>query len=180
MIDRETEGNPFFVEEVYLHLVESGVLLDEHGGVRADLRLDEVSVPDSIRLVLRQRLGHLNASTCEVLVAAAVSGRVFASELVGEVAEAGLDQLVDAFDEAERARLITPGKTAGELIFGHELIRQTLLSGVSAGKREQLHLRTAEAISRLYSDDLEAHAGELAYHLSHAGRSGIGPAWFTT
>ena len=27
------------------------------------------------------------------------------------------------------------------------------------------------AISRLYSDDLEAHAGELAYHLSHAGRS---------
>ena len=31
LIDRETEGNPFFVEEVYLHLVESGVLLDEHG-----------------------------------------------------------------------------------------------------------------------------------------------------
>src|SRR4029450_11522955 len=28
LIDRETEGNPFFVEEVYLHLVESGVLLD--------------------------------------------------------------------------------------------------------------------------------------------------------
>ena len=28
VIDRETEGNPFFVEEVYLHLVESGVLLD--------------------------------------------------------------------------------------------------------------------------------------------------------
>ncbi|HEX5906998.1 MAG TPA: AAA family ATPase, partial [Propionibacteriaceae bacterium] len=27
MISRETEGNPFFVEEVYLHLVESGVLL---------------------------------------------------------------------------------------------------------------------------------------------------------
>ncbi len=38
VIDRETEGNPFFVEEVYLHLVESGVLLDEHGRVRADLR----------------------------------------------------------------------------------------------------------------------------------------------
>ncbi len=53
---RETEGNPFFVEEVYLHLVESGVLLDEHGGLRSDLRLDEVSVPESIRLVIGQRL----------------------------------------------------------------------------------------------------------------------------
>ncbi|MGH3337972.1 MAG: ATP-binding protein, partial [Propionibacteriaceae bacterium] len=56
MIDRETDGNPFFVEEVYLHLVESGVLLDDHGRVRPDLRLDEVSVPESIRLVLGQRL----------------------------------------------------------------------------------------------------------------------------
>ena len=91
VIDRETEGNPFFVEEVYLHLVESGVLLDEHGRVRPDLRLDEVSVPESIRLVLGQRLGRLTASTREVLVAAAVSGRVFASELVGEVAGAGQD-----------------------------------------------------------------------------------------
>ncbi len=172
VIDRETEGNPFFVEEVYLHLVESGVLLDEHGRMRADLQLDEVSVPESIRLVLGQRLGRLATSTREVLIAAAVSGRVFASELVGEVAEAGPDQLVDAFDEAERARLITSGKTAGELMFSHELIRQTLLSGVSATKRERLHLQAATAISRLYSDDLEGHAGELAYHLSHAGRSG--------
>jgi class 3 adenylate cyclase/tetratricopeptide (TPR) repeat protein len=171
LIDHETEGNPFFVEEVYLHLVESGVLLDEHGGVRADLVLDEISVPESIRLVLRQRLGHLNASTREVLVAAAVWGRVFSSELVGEVAGASEDALVEAFDEAERARLISPGNAAGELMFTHELIRQTLLSGVSAVKRERLHSQTAQAVSRLYSDDLEAHAGDLAYHLSRAGRS---------
>ena len=47
------------MEEVYLHLVESGVLLDAHGRVRADLQVDEVSVPESIRLVLGQRLGRL-------------------------------------------------------------------------------------------------------------------------
>jgi class 3 adenylate cyclase/tetratricopeptide (TPR) repeat protein len=172
VIDRETEGNPFFVEEVYLHLVESGVLFDAHGRMRADLQVDEVSVPESIRVVLGQRLRRLAESTREVLVAAAVSGRAFASELVGEVAEAGPDQLVDAFDEAERARLIAPGKTAGELMFSHELIRQTLLSDVSTIKRERLHLQAATAISHLYSDDLDTRAGELAYHLSHAGRSG--------
>jgi predicted ATPase len=110
LIDRETEGNPFFVEEVYLHLVESGVLLDEHGGVRADLQLDEVSVPESIRLVVGQRLDRLAASTREVLAAAAVSGRVFASEIVGEIAGVGKDTLAEAFDEAERSRLISPGK----------------------------------------------------------------------
>ena len=154
------------------------MLLDEHG-LRRDLRLDEVSVPESIRLVLGQRLGRLASSTREVLVAAAVSGRVFASELVGG-GRRWPDQLVDAFDEAERARLITSGTTAGELMFSHELIRQTLLSGVSAIERERLHQQAAGAISRLYSDDLEAHAGELAYHLSLPDAPGIGTAWFTT
>jgi class 3 adenylate cyclase/tetratricopeptide (TPR) repeat protein len=172
VIDRETEGNPFFVEEVYLHLVESGVLLDQLGRLRADLRLEEVSVPESIRLVLGQRLGHLAASTREVLIAAGVFGRVFATELVGEVADADPDALVEAFDEAERARLVAPGRVPGELMFSHELIRQTLLSGVSAVKRERLHLRASEAISRRYSDDLEAHAADLAYHLSNAGNAG--------
>jgi class 3 adenylate cyclase/tetratricopeptide (TPR) repeat protein len=172
VIYRETEGNPFFVEEVYLHLVESGVLLDEHGRVRPDLQLDEVSVPESIRLVLGQRLDRLTGSTREVLVAAAVSGRVFASDLVGEVAGAGQDELVEALDEAEQARLVLPGKAPGELMFSHELIRQTLLSGVAAVKRERLHVRAADAIAQRYPDDLDAHAGDLAYHLSHAGRYG--------
>ena len=172
MIDRETEGNPFFVEEVYLHLVESGVLLDEHGRVRPDLRPDEASVPESIRLVLAQRLDRLAVSTREVLVAAAVSGRVFASDLVGDVSSAGPDALVEAFDEAERAQLVKPGRDPGQLMFSHELIRQTLLSGVSAVRRERLHLQAAKAISRRYSDNLDAHAGDLAYHLSHAGRYG--------
>ena len=171
VIDRETEGNPFFVEEVYLHLVESGVLLDEHGRVRADLQLDEVSVPESIRLVLGQRLDRLASATREVLVAAAV-GQGVRPRASARLPARARTALVEVFDEAERARLIAPGKVPGELMFSHELIRQTLLSGVSAVKRERLHLRTAEAISRLYSDDLEAHAGDLAYHLSHAGRAG--------
>jgi tetratricopeptide (TPR) repeat protein len=60
----------------------------------------------------------------------------------------------------------------GELMFSHELVRQTLLSGVSAVKRERLHLRAAQVIERQFAGDLEAHAGDLAHHLSHAGRSG--------
>jgi tetratricopeptide (TPR) repeat protein len=171
VIDSETEGNPFFVEEVYLHLVESGVLVDDDGRLRPDLRIDELSVPESIRLVLGQRLDRLTPSTRDVLVAAAVSGRAFIPDLVGEVAGAGQDAVVEAFDEAERARLVMPGKVLGELMFSHELIAQTLLSGVSVVRREWLHLQTAEAIKRRYADDLEAHAGDLAHHLSR-GHSG--------
>ena len=56
VIDSETEGNPFFVEELYLHLAESGVLSDGRGRIRPNLKVDEASVPESIRLVVGERL----------------------------------------------------------------------------------------------------------------------------
>jgi predicted ATPase len=46
----ESEGNPFFVEEVYRHLSEQGKLMDETGAWRADVEIGEVDVPESIRL----------------------------------------------------------------------------------------------------------------------------------
>ncbi len=170
VIDSETEGNPFFVEELYLHLAESGVLLDESGRIRADLAVDEASVPESIRLVVGERLARLSRPTRETLVAAAVTGRVFPPDLVGEVAGVDTDALVDAFDEAEGARLIAPVKGEENLAFSHELIRQTLLADLSTLKRERLHLRAADAIERRYPGDLEDHAADLTHHLSRAGR----------
>ena len=114
-------------------------------------------------------------------MAAAVSGRVFASELVGEVAEAGPDQLVDAFDEAERARLITPGKAAGELVFSHELIRQTLLSGVSAGKRERLHSTDCQGnLAPLLRRSRGTRRRARLPPVACGTLRGSGPAWSTT
>src|SRR5215218_4456061 len=56
LIESETEGNPFFVEEVYLHLAESGALFDEQGRVRTDLQVAEYNVPDTVKLVVGERL----------------------------------------------------------------------------------------------------------------------------
>jgi class 3 adenylate cyclase/tetratricopeptide (TPR) repeat protein len=169
LIEMETEGNPFFIEEVYLHLAESGVLFDEHGRVHQDLSLAENSVPEGVRLVLGERLARLSPATRDALTAAAVLGRVFSPDLVSEVAPAAPDALIEAFDEAEHARLIAPAARHGHLAFSHELIRQTLLADTSTLKRERLHLRAADTIERSYADDIETHAGDLAHHLSLAG-----------
>jgi tetratricopeptide (TPR) repeat protein len=175
MINSETEGNPFFVEEVFFHLAESGVLLDENGRVRSDLRIDEVDVPDSIRLVIEQRLERLSPSTRGVLLGAAVIGRAFVPELVGRVAQVDGDVLIDSLDEGERARLIVPLREDDRLGFSHELIRQTLLADTSTIRRERLHLRAADAIEASYAHDIEAHSADLAHHLSLAGRSSDRP-----
>jgi class 3 adenylate cyclase/tetratricopeptide (TPR) repeat protein len=168
LIESETEGNPFFVEEVYLHLAESGGLFDEQGRVREHLAVGEDAVPETVKRVLGQRLARLSAATHEALTTAAVIGRVFAPDLVSEVGGTDPDALVDALDEAELARLVVPRRD-GHLSFSHELIRQTLLSDVSMLRRQRLHARAADAIERRSADDPEAHAAELVHHLSLAG-----------
>lgn len=74
-IHEETEGNPFFVEEVVLHLEAEGRLLDAAGEYRRDLPLSELEVPESVRLVIGKRLQRLARSGQQILTAAAVLGR---------------------------------------------------------------------------------------------------------
>jgi hypothetical protein len=51
----ETEGNVFFVEEVFRHLAESGRLLDEQGRFRRGIAIGELDVPANVRLVTGRR-----------------------------------------------------------------------------------------------------------------------------
>ena len=78
---KETEGNPFFVEEVYQHLSEEGKLFDESGAWKSDLRVGTIEVPEGVRLVIGRRLDRLGEKARKVLTAAAVIGRTFPLDL---------------------------------------------------------------------------------------------------
>jgi class 3 adenylate cyclase/tetratricopeptide (TPR) repeat protein len=166
----ETEGNPFFVEEVFRHLVEEGKLLDPAGRFRADLQVDELDVPEGVRLVIGRRLERLSDTARKILAGAAVIGRAFTFDLLQALSDLSVEELLDAVEEAERARLIvsTEGPEA-RYTFGHELIRQTLLANIVLPRRQRLHLQIADAIEEVRSSDLEQHAGDIAHHLYQAG-----------
>src|SRR5262249_19354352 len=53
--------------------------------------------------------------------------------------------------------------------FGHELVRQTLLAGISAPRQQRLHAGVADAIERLYPNAINERAGDIADHLLKAG-----------
>ena len=178
VIGSESEGNPFFVEEVFLHLAESGRLLDQEGRFRTDLRMEEFDVPETVRLVIGERLGRLSDGTRDVLAAAATSGRTFDPEVVAHAAHIDAAALLAALDEAERASVIGPAEAGGTRhSFTHELTRQTLLAEISSVKRQDLHARTAAALESVDAEDVEEHAAEVAYHLGHAG-PGVEPHRF--
>lgn len=167
----ETEGNAFFVEEVFKYLLEEGKLFDETGDWRSGLRIEELEVPETIRLVVDRRLRRLSETTMRVLTAAAVTGRAFAFDLLQPLTGSDEDALLDALDEAERAHLVTSSVQGNEVrfSFSHELIRHTLLSGVSTLRRRRLHRRVAEAMETVYASRINDYAADIAHHLLEGG-----------
>ena len=55
LIFEESQGYPFFVEEVYRHLVEEAKVFDTAGQFRKDIKIDEIDVPDNVRLIISRR-----------------------------------------------------------------------------------------------------------------------------
>lgn len=170
-VHRHTEGNPFFVEEVFRHLAEEGALLDAEGRFRPDLVIDELEVPENVRLVLGRRLARLSRSAQDVLTAAAVVGRTFSYELLEAVGTLPPEALLDALEEAERARLIVAVAGDGEarFAFAHDLVRHTLVAGLATLRRRRLHAAVAEAMELAPGRGPHEQAAQLAHHLWEAG-----------
>jgi class 3 adenylate cyclase/tetratricopeptide (TPR) repeat protein len=169
----ETEGNPFFVGEVYRHFVEEGRVFDADGEFRTDLKISELEVPESVRLVVGRRLERLGADAQKALAAAAVIGRAFPFRLLEIISDLPVDDLVDVVDDAEAAQVLVSEERDSEVVFSfaHELIRQTLLSSLSVLRRQRLHLRVADALEKLDEDAVITRAQEIADHLLKAGAS---------
>jgi predicted ATPase len=170
----DTEGNPFFVEELFRHLAEQGKLLDSAGQFRRDLEIDGIDVPQSLRLVIGRRIARLDDSTVKALGTAAVIGRSFTFDLLAAATPVAAEALLDSIEEAERAGLIIATLEYPEVRFrfSHELIRQAVVSELSAPRRQRLHLDVADAIELLAGDTAEDHAEDLAHHLWNAGSAG--------
>ena len=166
-----SEGNPFFIEELFHHLVERRKLFDEAGEFRNDLNSGDIDVPQSIRLVIGRRLARLHEDTHKVLDAAAVVGRSFTFRLMEAATGIDADRLLNAIEEAESAGLISSTVERPDALFhfSHELIRQVVLRELSIPRRQRLHLRIADAIESIHAGAAADRANDLAYHLWQAG-----------
>ncbi|MGO9450123.1 MAG: ATP-binding protein [Candidatus Binataceae bacterium] len=172
----DTDGNPFFVEELFRYLVEQGKLLDSKGEYRNNVSVSDFDVPQGVRMVIGRRLARLTADTLKILCTAAVIGRSFTFELLAASIQADADSLLDSIEEAESAGLIssTVEYPEARFRFSHELTRQTVISQVSVARRQHLHLDIASALESLNANALDEVANDLAHHLFQAGAAADG------
>jgi tetratricopeptide (TPR) repeat protein len=166
-VHRETEGNPFFVEEVLKALIEQGSVGRKSGewtrGEIADL-----VIPQSVKEAIGSRLNRVSADCNEVLRAAAVVGKTFTfEEVVAAVGGENEEALLDALDEATAAQLLVAERDEA-FTFTHDKIREVLYEELNPIRRRRLHRRTAEGLER-HRDRTLVAVETLAHHYIEAG-----------
>jgi DNA-binding SARP family transcriptional activator len=162
----ETEGNPFFIEEVVGHLRHAG------GQLGTAVALEQAGVPEGVREVTARRLRRLDRDAAQVVTLGAVVGREFEYGLLERVGrDAGGvtgDALIAALDAAVDARVIREAGAIGRYTFTHALVRATLYDGVSQLRRARMHARVGEALVALHEEDVEPYLSQLAHHFALA------------
>lgn len=162
----ETEGNPFFLQELLLHLAETRALRKDGDRWVSSRPIRELGVPEGVRDLVGRRLSMLDEKVNDALRAASVLGQEFDIGVLSHLTEASDDELLDLLEGPCRRGLLRE-LGVDTYRFAHALIRQTLYEELAAGRRARLH--------RLAADALEARAApptEVGHHLIEAGPRG--------
>jgi class 3 adenylate cyclase/tetratricopeptide (TPR) repeat protein len=172
-ISEETGGNPFFIREVMLHLVEDGKIVLSDGRWVGAVSIAEMRIPEGVKEVIGRRLSRLSPTCGQMLSVASALTAGFTWDLIAALVEADEGALLDAVDEAVGAQLIVE-REKGQYDFAHALIRHTLYEELNTPRRLLLHRRIGGVLENLYSSSIEEHLSELAYHFSEAGLDDAG------
>jgi DNA-binding SARP family transcriptional activator len=159
----ETEGNPFFVEEIVRHLLEAGV----HAGSATASELQSFGLPEGVKEVIAWRLGRLEPPAIELLRVAAVLGRDVDAALLERVVLLAEEDFLSALEEALAAGLLVESdENPDSYVFSHALIRETLYEGMSIPRRARIHKRVGEAIEATQGRRQGRYLPELAHHFT--------------
>ncbi len=161
-LDRETEGNPFFIEEVVQQLQAEGRDLADPKDMA-----EQWTVPEGVRDVIGARLARLSVTANRVLQVGAVAGDGFTSATVRAVLDLEQEPLLEALDEALGAGMLR--EEGAEFHFRHPLIRRTMYEALALGRRQRLHVQVAIAIEQSRERHTSSYATALATHYRLAG-----------
>jgi pimeloyl-ACP methyl ester carboxylesterase/predicted Ser/Thr protein kinase len=159
----QTDGNPFFVEEILLYLMDTGAIYEQNGRCMTDMPAEQMGIPEEVKEIIRMRLARLSDECDSMLTIASVIGHDFGIDALKRASDLSEDRLLELLEEASAARVIkdVPG-FVGQYTFCHALIHETLYEDLTTTRRVRLHGQTLQ-----YADN---GGVKLAYEV--LGRAG--------
>jgi hypothetical protein len=165
MLATETDGNPFFLRETLLHLVEEGQLRFEDGAWSVAGSITDLGLPAGIRDVIGRRLSRLSDATNRLLSAGALFEVAFPLTVAADVAGVEEDEALDAIDAALEARIVRATDSFDEYAFSHALFRHALVEELNPSRQVRMHRAIATALEKqLRGLPTPAQAAALARH----------------
>jgi len=163
LLHSKSGGVPLFAIQYLEHLLERGVIYQEHG-LWVNRRLEEGDMPESVRTAIRRRIEDLGEWERELLSMAAVQGDRFEGGLLSSAISQPLTRTLRELGElARRTRLV---KSVGRgFRFAHPVLTESFYQHLPETKRRHLHLRLAYVLERDRPDQVERQA----HHLFRAG-----------
>ena len=165
LVAQTTDGNPLFIEEFVLSLIESGALTGRGEDWILTAAPERLKPPDTLQGLLLARVDRLTDDLKEILKVASVIGRVFTSSVLSE-ASSRRHGLNAALADLEALELIYRQTDAapGTYSFKHVLSQQAVYDSILIAKREGYHGQVGRAIESLEPDRLREHCELLAFH----------------
>lgn len=158
-LQRQTEGNVFFLVEVVRALAESAGQLKRISAHN----LPEQLLTGGIERLVERRMERVPASERAVLELAAICGRKLDEPVLRRAS--GREDLTSWLNLCANSAILEAH--AGVWQFVHDKTREWLMLHMGAEAKQQAHLRVAESLTAIYPDDA-AHDAALAYHWFHA------------
>ncbi|MBD3369275.1 tetratricopeptide repeat protein [Candidatus Fermentibacteria bacterium] len=166
-------GNPLFLEELVLDLVETAGLVVKDGTWVLGGAMDEINIPTTLRSLLQARLDRLPADWRNVLQSTSVLGmefplglyRCFSRRVLSREPETSI------LDELVSRDLLSCKRSAFQkrYRFGSKLLHGSAYQSILKENLQLMHRAAAESIEEYYPEEDERVPGMLAHHWERAG-----------
>ena len=178
-IYERTGGNPFYIEEFVLSLVDSGHLQGSRGDYRLATEFEGLPMPDSVKALLAARIDRLLEREKQVLQTASVIGKTFPESILSRVVELPEADLADAVRRLQDCEFLYEAALypEREYSFKHPLTQEVAEESQLAARRTEAHAAVGRAYEALFPDHLDERAALLAHHWESADQPLLAARW---
>jgi len=160
----KTEGDPLYVVET-LRLLEQQNIIKQNQDWWANVNLEKISIPNSIKDIIQQRLSGLDAATYKTLKYASAFGPEINPKILKKALKLDDETLGEHLEHLLQTNILN--RKNGNYVFDQTSVRNVVYSGLEPASKRALHLSIAKAIEGLYQQNLSEQFATLAWHYAN-------------